>query len=82
MKKQVPQIVEETGISGDYWNEYYWIITELKMKNGKIRTASALRKSPAQHYEERYPPTKYENPVNKQNYQRAQDLNRLADMIN
>lgn len=77
---KVPQIVIETGISADYWNEYHAKI--LRLDKGLTLVAECFKEDPVKKYEQRFNPNKYEDIINPQNKARVSRLNELSDLVN
>ena len=80
--KELPQLVEATEITGDYWNEYWHLEIDLDSKNGRSLVTQSIREHPVKRYEERYPPTEYGNVVTEKNRERVLQLNQLATKVN
>ena len=80
--KEIPQIVEETGISGDYWNAYWHLEIGLDHKDGVILVTQSIKESPIKTYEERYPSAEYGTVITEKNRERVLQLNQLAVKVN
>ena len=78
---KVPQIVPETGVSADYWNEYMGIQALIEGE-GFPALAESFREYPVKRYQERYPADKYEEVVTEQNRERVSRLDELASLAN
>lgn len=79
--KEIPQIVERTGISGDYWNEY-WARTLYFGMSDRSALCESFSNSPVKKYCERYPGSRYSNVVNNGNRDRIARLDELAEICN
>lgn len=77
---KVPQIVDETGVSADYWNEYF--AKTIRLERGLPDVAEGFREYPVKKYEQRFSPKKYEDVVTPQNEKRVSRLNELSDIVN
>jgi hypothetical protein len=54
------QLVPETGISGDFWNEFFWIVASHEVacmmgQDASTLIISDIKERPCKTYEERYP---------------------------
>ncbi len=78
--KKVPQI-EKTGISADYINEYVGkaMIFEL---NGIEKMLNNFKEYPIKKYTERFSSNDYCDVITKENKERVEELNRLAEICN
>ncbi|MDP1845143.1 MAG: hypothetical protein Q8L09_00160 [Candidatus Moranbacteria bacterium] len=89
--QEIPQIVPETGVSGDYNNAYqvfsagaidadWWdmdTLEELKKKHAEGKTKIVSR------YEERYPESAYDHSkIKDESRKRIDNLNTITDEIN
>lgn len=77
---EVPQIVDKTGVSADYWNEYF--ASTIRLERGLFYVAESFREYPVKKYEQRFSPEKYENVITPENRARVTRLNELSDMVN
>lgn len=78
---KVPQIVDKTGVSADYWNEYF--AKTIYLEFGKPSDiAKSFRKYPVKKYERRFSPKKYEDVITTQNKYRVKRLNELSNIVN
>jgi hypothetical protein len=80
--KYVPQINIATGISMDYWNEYFPRSLRFYASGGRQCVVDTLRTYPVKQYEERFPPETYGHVVTRKNRTRVARLNRLARYAN
>ncbi len=78
--KKIPGITK-TGISSDYWNEYFGrtIIFEYK---GKECVINCFKKNPVEKYTEKYSPKEYEGVINKENLDAVKELDEIAEYAN
>ena len=81
----VPQLNLETGISGDYWNEWGALPFRLEVKKpvgeAKLQMiADYLKKSPIRAYENVY--KNCENVITEKNSEKVRRLSELADKVN
>ena len=75
-----PQIVIETGVSADYWNEYHAKV--MRLDKGLRLVAEIFKQEPVNKYEQRFNKEKYEELITTQNKARVKRLNELADLVN
>lgn len=80
--KELPQIIKETWISGDYWNEYWGLEVLLDCKEGVSLVTTSIRETPIKKYGERYPLTEYDNVINEKNRERISRLDEIAERVN
>ncbi|MGM5481886.1 MAG: hypothetical protein ACQESF_00345, partial [Nanobdellota archaeon] len=78
--EKVPQLVESTGISADYWNEY--LPKACFLRKGMSKVKGLIRESPIQKYEERFPVIYYNDVINEFNEDRICRLNELSEIVN
>lgn len=80
---EVPQINQDTGISADYWNEYFAKRCSFSFEpNSCEAVAEEIRKYPIKKYEERFPVNEFEEVINDKNRSRIKRLDELANVIN
>lgn len=79
--KEMPQIIEITGISGDYSNEYVVSFAYLET-GGTDKVAETFRKYPIKKYGERFPSDIFDNVVTDQNREAVSRLDQIADTAN
>jgi len=81
IKKEIPQINKETGISFDYINELANLISIYNF-GGISSLIKTITKRPfgMKKYEEVY--TNYQNIINNQNRESIKELNMLAGLLN
>ena len=80
---EVPQINEDTGISSDYWNEYFTKRCSFSFKSNSCEAvAEEIRKYPIKKYEERFSQKEYENVITDKNKFRVKRLDELANLVN
>lgn len=77
---EVPQIATKTGISQDYWTEYFAKAGFLQ--KGIESVAKIFEMFPIKKYEQRFSPEIYENVITEENRKRVARLNELADIAN
>lgn len=77
----VPQIVKETGVSADYYNEY-WGKTSKFARGGIELVAEGFREYPIKKYEDRYPTPPFQNVVNETNRVQVLRLDEIAEDAN
>lgn len=78
-KKEVPQIIFKTGISGSYTNEFTNLFMAFRL--GHL-IPKYLSKSLIKKYSQRYPENEYSNPINKKNKNLIKGLDEIVDFIN
>lgn len=81
----VPQIVPETGVSGDYGNEYFGKMMNFNRNRQHSQLSSLAehcREYPVKKYEQRFSPEDYEDVITTQNWARVNRLNELSDIVN
>jgi len=77
----VPQIVEETGVSADYWNEYYSKVMVYDLNRNTDEVAAAFEEFPVRKYAERF--IAYGSDLmTEKNEDRITRLDELADIVN
>jgi len=79
---KVPQIAKETGVSGDYWNEFTSKDTAAHHNFGIPYLVDIIKRYPLRKYEERFSPKEYEDVITTQNSERIRRLNEIAEIIN
>jgi len=80
---KVPQINEETGISADYWNEYFTKRCSFSFESNPCEAvAKQTNIYPIKKYEERFPILKFEDVITDKNRNRVKRLDELADLVN
>jgi hypothetical protein len=77
---EVPQINLKTGITSDYWNEYF--SKTIILERGLLELAEWIKKYPIKKYEERFPRESSKNLITPQNQARVKRLNELSDLVN
>lgn len=82
MKKEVPQINELTGISVDYWNEFFGRHISYIENNDIEGLKLSLKKNPVFTYTNFFPENNYLNVVNSKNIERILELNRIVFIVN
>jgi len=81
LKKQVPQITPDTGVSGDYSNELMMLLNVVEFY--KINGKDVFDKvKPLKKYEERFSPDKYQDVITDQNRSTVKKMDDLVDKIN
>lgn len=81
-KREIPQLILETGLSADYGNEFI-ILVNLKLGFLSLEEiAEKIRKDPIKKYSERYSIEEYDNLITDQNRDRIKRLDEIVDVIN
>jgi hypothetical protein len=80
-KLTMRQISCETGVSGDYYNEFIGLLTKAWFK-GDEGLLISLQKAPIKKYAERYPLEKYEQVITPQNSGRIKRLDEIVVSLN
>lgn len=79
MKKTLPQLDLETGISQDYVNNYAWIFIAIMLKDKEHFLYEPIKQGKIKRYEERFNPAVYDIDFNNP---RIELLDEIADYIN
>ena len=84
MLKELSQVVKETGVSGDYLNEYHGLVMLFRMykRTGDIDILEDIFSNTIKKYAERYPESMYENVITPFNKGRIKRLDEIADALN
>ncbi len=81
--QEVPQIVEETGVSADYSNEFNWAFMsdeEYFAEDAKDKAKARGKLLP--RYEERFPTDEYPGATTDKNRKAVAAINAIADEVN
>lgn len=83
-KPDISQIVPESGLSGDYRNEWFGVISTLEAGDLELLGESCTEKDGLliMPYEMRYPESQFFNVVNNKNKQAISRLNQLVSEAN
>jgi len=77
---KVGQLHKVTGISGDYYNEYF--TKKFNLERGLSVVAKHFKEYPVKKYTERFPPEIYEDAITELNKDRVRRLDELAVYAN
>jgi hypothetical protein len=76
------QICEATGVSRDYWNEYFHRPIYSMRDFSFEANLRSLQESPVKRYTERYSDEVYSNVITFKNRERVARLDEIADEVN
>ena len=81
-RTEIGQICEATGVSKDYWNEYFHRPIYFIRNFSPEANLQSLQEYPVKRYTERYSDKVYDNVTTPKNRERIARLDKIADEVN
>lgn len=79
-KQTVPQISPKTGVSGDYFNEFWGKASKLEISQEEFK--KSIHDRPIKKYAQRFPSDEYEGVISPKNKDAVQELDDIVDSVN
>ncbi|MBM3200612.1 hypothetical protein FJZ53_06755 [Candidatus Woesearchaeota archaeon] len=79
-KKKPENVIDRTGVSQDYWNEFHRL--EHYVRDHKDKVCPWVEQGKLKKYTERFKSDEYEDVVNDKNYKRVGVLDKIVKEIN